>query len=266
MKPNPLRLKLEAGETIYGTMSQDSRSPSISLIMEQAGCDFMFFDMEHSPNDIGVVTDMVKVARGTKVVPLVRVPDDQYHLMARILDAGAMGIMVPRVETKEQVERIIENTHYPPRGVRGCSVPKGHNDFLVQNTWEFTEQANREVMIILQIEREKAIENIDEILSVDGVDGCVMGPVDLSLSMGVKDADVQKALEPTIQIVLDSAKRHHVPSGIHIGNLDWLIEWDKRGMQIICYSNDIVFLRSGATVGISKLREAAKENKKLGRN
>ena len=92
---------------------------------------------------------MVKVARGTKVVPLVRVPDDLYHLMARVLDAGAMGIMVPRVETREQVERIIENTHYPPMGVRGCSVPKGHNDFIPQNVWEFTEQANREPMIIL---------------------------------------------------------------------------------------------------------------------
>ncbi|MDO9545778.1 MAG: aldolase/citrate lyase family protein [Pelolinea sp.] len=260
MRQNPLRLKLEAGETIYGTMAQDSRSPSISLIMEQAGCDFMFFDMEHGPNDIGVVADMVKVARGTKVVPLVRVPDDQYHLMARILDAGAMGIMIPRIESKEQVERIIQNTHYPPLGVRGCSVTKGHNDFLPQNVWEFTEQSNKETMIILQIEREKAIENIDELLSVDGVDACVLGPVDLSLSMGVKDSDVQKALEPTIQIVLDSAKKHNVPCGIHIGNLEWLIEWDKRGMQMICYSNDIAFLKSGATTGISKLREAAEKN------
>ena len=95
MKQNPLRLKLEAGQTIYGTMAQDSRSPTISLLMEQAGCDFMFFDMEHGPNDLGLVADMVKVARLTKVVPLVRVPNDEYHLMARVLDAGAMGIMIP---------------------------------------------------------------------------------------------------------------------------------------------------------------------------
>lgn len=257
MKPNPLRLKLEAGKTIFGTMAQDSRSPSISLIMEQAGCDFMFFDMEHGPNDIGVVTDMVKVARMTKVVPLVRVPDNQYHLMARILDAGAMGIMVPRVETREQVERIVEYTHYPPVGVRGCSVPKGHNDFLPQNVWEFTEQANRENMIILQIERKKAVENIEDLVSVEGVDAVVLGPVDLSLSMGMREKDHLAALEPYIQQVLDAALKHNVPCGIHIGNIDWLIEWNKRGMQIIAYSNDIVFLRSGATAGIKKLREAA---------
>ena len=262
MRENPLRLKLEAGESIYGTMAQDSRSPSISHLMEQAGCDFLFFDMEHGPNDLGVVADMVKVARGTKVVPLVRVPGDQYHLMSRVLDAGAMGIMIPRVETKEQVEQIVSYTHYPPQGVRGCSVTKGHNDFKPQNVWEFTEQANREVMIILQIERKKAIENMDDLLSVEGVDGCIIGPVDLSLDMGVREADVQKALEPTIQSVLDACKRNHVPCGIHIRNLDWLIEWNKRGMQIICYGDDIAFLRSGAAEGMTKLRDAAKENGK----
>lgn len=256
MEPNPLRVKLENGETIYGTMMQDSRSPSISMIMEQAGCDFLFFDMEHGPNDIGVVTDMVKVARLTKVVPLVRVPDDQYHLMARILDAGAMGIMVPRIETKEQVERIIEATHYPPFGARGCSVPKGHNNFLPQDLWEFTEQANRENMVILQIEREKAIEDIEELISVEGVDAVVLGPNDLCLSMGVREKDSLSALEPAIQTVLDACKKFNVPCGIHIGNLDWLIEWQKRGMKILAYSNDIVFLRNGAKAGISKLREA----------
>jgi len=257
MEPNPLRLKLLAGEKIYGTMAQDSRSPSISLIMEQAGCDFLFFDMEHGPNDFGVVADMVRVARLTKVVPLVRVPDDQYHLMARILDTGAMGVMVPRIETREQVERIIENTHFPPVGVRGCSVPKGHNNYRPQDLWEFTEQANREVMIILQIEREKAISNIDDLLSVEGVDAVVMGPNDLCLSMGVREKDYLSALEPEIQTVLDAAKRHQIPCGIHIGNLEWLMEWQKRGMQIIAYSDDIVFLKNGAKAGISKLRDAA---------
>ena len=260
MKPNPLRLKLEAGESIYGTMAQDSRSPSISLLMEQAGCDFMFFDMEHGPNDLGVVADMVKVARLTQVVPLVRVPNDEYHLMARVLDAGAMGIMVPRIETREQVERIVENTHYPPVGVRGCSVPKGHNDYRVQSLWEFTEQANLENMIILQIERKKAIENIEELVSVEGVDAVVMGPNDLALSMGVREKDYLSVLEPAIQTVLDAAKKYHVPCGIHTGNLDWLMEWNRRGMQIITYSDDISFLRSGATNGINKLREAAKKN------
>ena len=135
-------------------------------------------------------------------------------------------------------------------------MPKGHNNFLPQNLWEFTEQSNRESMIILQIEREKAVENIEDLISVEGVDAIVLGPNDLCLSMGLREKDHLTALEPYIQTVLDAAKKHGVPCGIHIGNLDWLIEWQKRGMQIIAYSNDIVFLRNGARSGISKLREA----------
>lgn len=258
MKPNPIRERCLKGETVYGTMIQDVRSPSIGQIMAQTGIDFLFFDMEHGPFDLGVIADMVKVTRLTSVTPLVRVPNDEYHLMARVLDAGACGIMIPRIETRQQVEDIVSNTHYPPAGVRGCSADKGHNDFEEQNMWVFTEQANRESMIILQIEREKAIEDIDALLSVEGVDAAILGPNDLALSMGVRDKDYLSALEPAIQTVLDSAKRHNIPCGIHIGNLDWLIEWNKRGMQLIAYANDIVFLRNGVATGINKIKEAVK--------
>lgn len=113
-------------------------------------------------------------------------------------------------------------------------------------------------MIILQIEREKAIEDIDAILSVEGIGGAIMGPNDLALSMGVREKDYMSVLEPAIQKVLDAAKKYNVPCGIHTGNLDWLIEWDKRGMQLIMYSNDIVFLRNGAAAGIKKIKEAVK--------
>ena len=124
--------------------------------------------------------------------------------------------------------------------------------------WEFAEQANRENLIILQIEQAKAIENIDDLLSVEGVGAAVLGPNDLAMSMGEHAKDTLAALEPTIQHVLDSAKAHKVPCGIHIGNLDWLIEWQRRGMQIITYSNDIVFLRTGIQTAINKLKETVK--------
>lgn len=256
MKPNPLRVKLQAGEAVYGTMIQDSRSPSIGQIMARAGCDFVFFDMEHGPFDLAMIADMVKVTRLEGITPLVRVPGDAYEWLVRPMDAGAMGIMVPRVENRQQVERIIERTMYPPKGIRGLSADKGHNDFQAQEMWSFAEQANRENLIILQIELAEAIEHIDDLLSVEGVGAAVLGPNDLAMSMGVRDKDPLGALEPAIQHVLDSAKRHCVPCGIHIGNLDWLIEWQRRGMQILAYSNDIVFLRTGIQNAINKLKES----------
>jgi len=258
MKPNPLRAKLAAGEIVYGTMIQDIRSPSIGQIMARAGCDFVFFDMEHGPFDLGIIADMVKVTRLEGVTPLVRVPGYAYEYLVRPMDAGAMGVMVPRIESRTQVESIVECLMYPPVGVRGLSADKGHNDFNAQGMWEFAEQANKENLIILQIEQEEAVKNIDDILSVPGVGAAVLGPNDLAMSMGIHEKDTLAALEPAIQAVLDSAKKYNIPCGIHIGNLDWLIEWQRRGMQLIAYSNDIVFLRNGIQSAITKLKDALK--------
>jgi 2-keto-3-deoxy-L-rhamnonate aldolase RhmA len=254
MKPNKLRELLSQGKTAYGTMIQDMRSPSIGQIMALAGCDFLFFDMEHGPFDMETIADMVRVTRLMGVTPLVRVPDARYDLMCRPLDLGAQGIMIPRVETKAQVDHIIECTMFPPMGSRGCSVTKGHNDFTSQNVWEFSEQANRENLIILQIEREQAVEDIEELLNVSGVGAALIGPNDLALSMGVRDYDQIRALEEPIQHVLDACLARHIPCGIHIANLEWLAEWKRRGMRLLCYSSDIGFLHNGAATGINWLR------------
>jgi 2-keto-3-deoxy-L-rhamnonate aldolase RhmA len=254
MRPNTLRELLNQGKPAYGTMIQDMRSPSIGQIMSLAGCNFLFFDMEHGPFNLETIADMVRVTRLAGVTPLVRVPDAEYHLMCRPLDVGAQGIMIPRVETKTQVEHIIECTLYPPLGKRGCSVNKGHNDFASQNLWEFSEQANQENLIVLQIERRRAVEGIEELLSVPGVGAAVIGPNDLALSMGIRSDDLLGALEEPIQHVLEACLTGHIPCGIHISNLEWLAEWQRRGMQLLCYSSDINFLRNGATHGINWLK------------
>ncbi|MDY6875487.1 MAG: aldolase/citrate lyase family protein [Chloroflexota bacterium] len=257
MRQNALWERLGQGQPAYGTMIQAVRLPAIGQIMALAGCDFLFFDMEHGPFNIETIADMVQVTRLAGVTPLVRVPDTAYHLMSRPLDAGAQGIMIPRVETKAQVERIIECTMYPPAGDRGCSVDKGHNDFDRQKLWDFTGAANENNLIILQIERERAVEDIDDLLSVPGVGAAILGPNDLALSMGVRGDDMLGSLEEPIQHVLNAALKLKVPCGIHIGNLDWLAEWQRRGMQLMCYSKDINFLRDGAASGIRKLKMAS---------
>jgi 2-keto-3-deoxy-L-rhamnonate aldolase RhmA len=200
---------------------------------------------------------MVTVARLSGVTPLVRVPDAEYHLICRPLDLGAQGIMIPRVETKAQVEHIVECALYPPLGKRGCSVNKGHNDFLSQDPWEFAERANRENLIILQIERRLAVEGIEELLSVPGVDAALIGPNDLALSLGLRADDMLRALEQPIQQVLDVCLARGIPCGIHIANLEWLAEWQARGMQLLCYSTDINFLHDGAAGGIRWLKQHA---------
>jgi len=241
-------------------MVQAVRIPAVAQIMALAGCDFLFFDMEHGAIDLEAVADMVLVTRLAGVTPLVRVANNEYHLMCRPLDAGAQGIMIPRVETKAQVEHVVECTMYPPAGARGCSVNKGHNDFASQDLWSFTREANEQNLIILQIERARAVEDIGDLLSVPGVGAAVIGPNDLALSMGVRSNDMLAALEEPIQHVLTAALEQNVPCGIHTGNLDWLAEWQRRGMQLLCYSSDINFLRDGAASGIRLLRELAQDD------
>lgn len=254
MKPNALWENINQGSAVYGTMMQVIPWPSAGTLMALAGCDFLFFDMEHGPFNMETIATQVQITRLSGVTALVRLPNDEYHLMARVLDAGAQGIMIPRIENKQQVENIIECTKYPPLGDRGCSVTKGHNEFDNQDLWEFTEMANQENMIILQIERKKAVEDIDQLLSVPGIGGVILGPNDLALSMGVKEDDKLSALEEPIQHVLDAAQKKKIPCGIHIGNLQWLAEWQKRGMQLICYSTDMGILRSGIAQGIKELK------------
>jgi 2-keto-3-deoxy-L-rhamnonate aldolase RhmA len=257
MRANAMREKLQQGEPVYGTMIQAVPMPAIAQVMGLAGCDFVFFDMEHGPFNMETIASMVQVARLTGVTPLVRVPNDEYHLMARPLDAGAQGIMIPRVETRAQVERIIECTMFPPVGNRGCSVSQGQNEFASQNLWAFTEAANQENLIILQIERAAAVAEIDDLLAVPGVGGAIIGPNDLALSLGVREDDQLGALEEPIQRVLDAALRRNIPCGLHIADLGWLMEWQRRGMKLICYSTDLNFLRNGAASGMETLRLAA---------
>ncbi|NOZ28211.1 MAG: aldolase [Chloroflexi bacterium] len=253
MRDNKVRAALKRGEPVIGTMVAEMRSPAIALLFANAGFDFMFIDMEHGAYDLATVSDIIKVARLAGIVPLVRVPDGRYHFIARVLDAGAMGVMVPRVETREQVEQAVAALRYPPVGVRGCSTAKGNSDYRGGPLWEFTQHANENILAVMQIERKAAIEHIDDLLSVPGVDVALIGPADLTLSLGApspQDPMVQEA----IQKVVDAGKRHGVATGIHLRDVNGLKAWRERGMTMLTYSTEVDFIMTGARAGIAELR------------
>lgn len=259
MKDNMVRAALGQGIPVFGTMIQEMRSPAVPIILANAGFDFVFLDMEHGTFNIETAADLVKVIRLVGMTPLVRVPDGQYHVIAPLLDAGAQGIMVPRVETKDQVEHVVSCAKYPPLGKRGCSVAKGHNEYQNADIHEFTEHSNRETLIIIQIERREAVDTIDKLISVPGVDVALIGPNDLALSLGVP-MDLQHAeLKAAISKVLESCQRGGVAAGIHAGNPAVLIEWYRRGMSMLTYSSDIEMLTTASRRGLEALRKGAME-------
>lgn len=254
MRDNLVKQALQRGETVIGSMATEIRSPAVALLFANAGFDFFFIDMEHGSYDMPTVADIIKVARLAGICPIVRVPDPEYHLMSRPLDAGAQGLMIPRVETREVVEHVVRSVKYPPEGVRGCSIPRGHNEYMGAPLTEFTQHANANVLIVVQIERRRAVEDIDDLLSVPGVDVALIGPQDLAVSLGTLDTQHPET-EAAIQKVVDAAQRHGVAAGIHSRDIKVLRAWQERGMRMLTCSTDTDFIVQGANAAVKMLRE-----------
>ncbi len=255
MRTNRVREILSQGGVALGTMITEVRNPSIAKMLADAGFDFVFIDMEHGSFGMETVADMILVARLSGLTPLVRVPDGEYHLIARVMDAGAQGVMVPRVETRAQVEKIVASMKYPPVGVRGLSASRGHNDFQSAPMRPFTEHLNRENLVICQIERVAAVDDIDGLLSVPGVDVALIGPNDLAMSLGVNSTE-DPAVTAAIEKVMAAAAAHSVTSAIHIRDLVQLKHWMARGMRLITCSTEIDFMLGAARAAVKELREA----------
>lgn len=169
----------------------------VAEILAHAGFDWVLLDTEHSPNELpGLVTQLQAMGRGT-AAPVVRAAWNDTVLIKRILDIGAQSILLPYVQTAEEARKAVEAVRYPPRGVRGVSATSRASQFgRVKN---YLAQADREICLLVQIETGSALEQLESIAAVDGVDGIFIGPSDLSASLGhlgdVRHAEVQRALE-----------------------------------------------------------------------
>lgn len=254
MRPNHLRTMLQSGDVPIGTMIQEFRSPAIAHFLVNAGFDFIFIDMEHGVFNLETAADLIRTSRLAGLTSLVRVPENEYHWISRMLDSGAEGIMIPRIETRADAEHAVESMRYPPIGKRGLSINKGHNEYRKQDLQEFIQQANRENLLILQIERKAAVENIDDILSVPGVDIALVGPNDLAVSYSLpldwKNDDFRAA----IQTVAEACKRHNITFAMHT-DLNPLVEWRQRGLEMMVYSSDIEFINKAMTDGLAVLKQ-----------
>jgi 4-hydroxy-2-oxoheptanedioate aldolase len=215
MRTNHVKAALARGETTYGVWC-GFPSALVMRLTAQAGYDWLLVDMEHSPIDAQLMTEMVGViADANGPAPLVRVPQLSVENVKRALDSGAWGVLAPMINTPEEAELLVSISKYPPEGVRsigGMFAPLG---FQVQRA-EYLPHANREIMVMLQIESRTGLENVDKILAVPGIDLVFIGPNDLHASLGLTPAleSDEKVFAEAVATIKAAADRHNIPLGI----------------------------------------------------
>jgi len=254
MKENRLKTALRAGNPVVGTMITEFRTPEIARILASSGFDFVFIDTEHAAFDLETVTDIIRAGKAVGLVCMVRVPDAEYHLIARALDIGAEGILVPRVESREQVQSVVRWAKYPPIGVRGFGIRGIVSDYRKADVKDWIHELNENTMVVIQIEKKRAIESIDDLVSVDGVDAALIGPYDLSISLGVPGEFDSALLNEAIQKVVNACKKNGIASGTHVRDMDNLLFWRDRGMRLLTYSSDVGLIMSSATDAVNKIK------------
>jgi 2-keto-3-deoxy-L-rhamnonate aldolase RhmA len=237
-------------------MIRQARDPGAPAIFAAAGFDFVFIDMEHGNYSMETVADLIRGAKSTGIATIIRVPHLETHFISRVLDAGAEGIMAPMTSTRQQAEEIVRFSKYTPLGQRGFGTQTGQTDYKPLKTPDFMKEANEHTLIVAQIETREAIENIEAILDVEGIDVGLIGPNDLSISMGIPDQMGSEIITKAIDKVVESAKKKGKASGIHIGNIEAIKKWRAKGMTVLAYSTDIGFMYNASKSGLEELKRS----------
>ncbi len=241
---NKVKEKLKKGEVAYGQMVLELFSAGVGPMLSAAGMEFVLYDMEHGRCDISMVAQMIALSRTTDIVPMVRVPDLNSAPLSRVLDLGARGVMVPRVETRAQMEDIVALLKYAPEGRRGVALGIAHDLYRAGGPSSFAE-SNADIMVIALLETVKAFENLDAIVSVPGLDVAWMGHYDLTVSMGIPAQFDHPRFLAAMDDLVATCKRHNVAPGFLPATPADTIHWIKKGFRMISLGSDIGVYMNG---------------------
>ena len=253
-----IKKRLINGELVLGTIISEVRNPNIAYMLAQCGFEFFIIDNEHGSYNAETISNMIAAARGADISVIVRIPEITRENILKPLDAGATGLLVPMVNTAAEANEVIRHAKYPTMGNRGAALRRPHNRYAKVNATEYLKQANENTFIAIQAETTHAIENIDEIASVDGVDCIFVGPFDLSISLGIP-GQINHTIEiEAIEKIAATCKKHHKIPGILMFNQELLAKWIKLGFHFAVYSSDITLLADAASNAVKELKDLAK--------
>ena len=239
------RQALVDGEPVVGNWISLAH-PAIAETSADLGFDFVVIDTEHTSIGVDELESMIRAtdAGDGDTVPLVRVPDHDPGRVKRVLDMGAAGLMFPMVESAEEAERIVEAVRYPPEGRRGAAPARASG--YGRSFGEYFENANEGIVTVVQVETERAVENIEEILAVDGVDAIQVGQGDLSASVGAFGEWEDDAFRDALDRTVEAAGGNDVPVGMLALDEAGIDRWLDAGVDFMTVGVDVVYLREGA--------------------
>jgi 2-keto-3-deoxy-L-rhamnonate aldolase RhmA len=249
-----MKKRLKQGGVVLGTMIADFTSPEVTRPIAVAGFDFALIDTEHGPFSLETVADMVRTSKSTDLTMLARVPTADYFHVARTLDAGVHGVMIPHVERVSEVKSALDAMKYPPIGQRSYGLRPVVTDYKPATVKDQIASLNDNTILIIQIESVKAIEDIESLVSVSGVDVALIGPNDLSISLGCPGELNHPRMVEAISKVLDVAEKYDVAVGNHLRDMKSLLGWRDRGMRVLMFSNDSGLFLSACQDAVQKLR------------
>jgi 2-keto-3-deoxy-L-rhamnonate aldolase RhmA len=257
MKDNPVKSALLRGGASIGTFMFEFNSTGIARIAAAAGAEFAIFDMEHTGWSVETIRTLVATCRASEIVPMVRVPATEYHFIARVLDVGSMGIMVPMVESEEQARRIVQSAKYPPAGRRGAAFGVAHDDYNSGDILATMRSANQQQLLIAQIETAQGVENVDRIAAVEGIDVLWIGHFDLTNSLGIPGQFTHPEFQRALDRVLQACRDHHKSAGFMASDVENGKSLLAQGFRILAYGGDLWLYQQALRQGVAALKEAA---------
>ena len=257
MRDNPVKQRLAAGGRAFGAMIFEFFTPGMPGIAAAAGADFILFDMEHSGAGFDTIKAQIAACRGLDIVPMVRVPTLQGHFISRSLDVGALGIMVPMVDTADQARAIVAATRYPPEGRRGAAFGMAHDDYRAGAVADTMAAGNARTFVIAQIETVEGLRNVDAIAAVEGVDCVWLGHFDLTNFMGIPGQFQHPDYLAGIEAIVAAARRHGKTAGVLAADPAWGRDYLAKGFRAMVYGLDAAVFRDALAQGIAAIKDAA---------
>lgn len=256
MVPNPARERLSKGELSVGIGLRQARTVDIAAAMASCGFDWLFIDLEHGTMALDTAVQISLAALTAGITPMVRVPSHQYAMATRVLDGGALGIVLPHVDTAEEAHAIIDHVKYPPLGHRSVAGPMAQLGFRAIPTDEATRTVNAEALVVVMLETPEAIAYADAIAAVKGVDVLLVGTNDLMMEMGLPGQFAHAEVAQAYENVIAACRKHGKWPGMGgVYAEDLLAKYIAMGMRMIIAGNDLGLLMAGASHRVKFLRE-----------